>query len=46
VDVCGSPMELNSAALPAGRFADVTKRLSVDLQKYKLGLAPLADCAP
>ena len=46
VDVCGSPMELNSAALPAGRFGDVTKRLSADFQKYKLGLAPLADCAP
>ena len=44
VDVCGARMLLNTAALPAGKFADVTDRLKSDLKKYKIGLAPLVEC--
>ena len=44
LDVCKAKMVLNSAALPAGKFADVTDRLTVDLRKYKLGLGPLEEC--
>ena len=44
VDVCQAKMVLNSAALPAGKFAEVTDRLTVDLSKYKIALAPLEEC--
>lgn len=46
VDLCNSTMVLNSAALPAGRFADVTARLTTDLNKYNVQLAALAECTP
>jgi cytosine/adenosine deaminase-related metal-dependent hydrolase len=46
VDVCGSRMLLNSAALPSGTFADVQRRLESDLEEYGLHLAPLAECQP
>lgn len=45
VDVCGSRMLLNSAALP-GTFAEVQRRLEEDLKTYDLRLAPLAECRP
>ena len=44
VDVCGSRMLLNSAALPSGTFAEVQQRLESDLKEYGLRLAPLAEC--
>jgi len=44
VDVCKSKMVLNSELLAAGKFADVTDRLKVDLSKYKLELGPLEEC--
>jgi 5-methylthioadenosine/S-adenosylhomocysteine deaminase len=44
VDVCGAGMLLNSAALPAGTFADVQRRLEDDLKAYDIPLAPLAEC--
>jgi 5-methylthioadenosine/S-adenosylhomocysteine deaminase len=46
VDVCGSKMALNAAALQEGSFADVERRLGDDLKEYGVELAPLAECAP
>lgn len=44
VEVCGSKMQLNSAALPDGPFAAVEQRLQDDLKGYGIALAPLAEC--
>jgi 5-methylthioadenosine/S-adenosylhomocysteine deaminase len=45
VDVCGTRMALNSAALPAGKFADVSDRLRTDLRKYQIELGSLEECS-
>ena len=44
LDVCGTKMYLNSAALVAGSYSEVTARLSDDLKSYKLDLGPLVEC--
>jgi len=44
LDVCGKKMVLNSPALTAGAFADVTGRLKADLSSYHLELGPLEEC--
>jgi 5-methylthioadenosine/S-adenosylhomocysteine deaminase len=44
VDVCGTQMYLNAAALVDGPLGDVTTRLVVDLKNYKLDLGPLVEC--
>lgn len=44
VDVCGTKMYLNAAALVAGPLGEVTKRLGGDLKNYKLDLGPLVEC--
>jgi hypothetical protein len=41
---CRTKMALNSAALTAGKFADVRDRLKSDLNKYKLELGQLEEC--
>jgi cytosine/adenosine deaminase-related metal-dependent hydrolase len=46
VEVCGSKMALNAAALPDGSFADVQRRLQDDFKEYGIALAPLAECGP
>jgi 5-methylthioadenosine/S-adenosylhomocysteine deaminase len=46
VNICGSKMQLNSAALPEGAFADVERRLEGDLKEYGITLAPIAECQP
>ena len=46
VDVCGTSMRLNSAALPDNTFAAVQHRLEGDLKEYGIPLAPLAECQP
>jgi cytosine/adenosine deaminase-related metal-dependent hydrolase len=43
--VCKTSMVLNSLALPAGKFGDVTERLKTDLGSYKLELGSLEECA-
>jgi hypothetical protein len=45
VDVCGTNMYLNAAALVDGPLGDVTTRLVGDLKAYKLDLGPLVECA-
>jgi 5-methylthioadenosine/S-adenosylhomocysteine deaminase len=44
VEICGKKMAVNSEALTAGSFADVTNRLKGDLKAYQLELGPLAEC--
>ena len=44
VDVCGTEMYLNAAALVDRSLGDVTARLRVDLKSYKLDLGPLVEC--
>ena len=44
LEVCGKKMVLNSGALTAGTFADVTGRLKSDLSSYQLELGPLEEC--
>jgi 5-methylthioadenosine/S-adenosylhomocysteine deaminase len=44
LEVCGKKMAVNSEALIAGSFADVTSRLKGDLKSYQLELGPLAEC--
>jgi cytosine/adenosine deaminase-related metal-dependent hydrolase len=44
VDVCGTKMLLNAAALTGGKFSEVKRRLEIDLKGYGLNLAPLAEC--
>jgi 5-methylthioadenosine/S-adenosylhomocysteine deaminase len=44
LDVCGTKRYLNSAALVAGSYSEVTTRLADDLKRYKLDLGPLAEC--
>jgi len=44
LETCGRPMLLNAAALPGGRFAEVSTRLTTALKSYGLELAPLAEC--
>ena len=44
LDICGKKMVLNSRALTAGAFADVTGRLKAALSSYHLELGPLEEC--
>jgi 5-methylthioadenosine/S-adenosylhomocysteine deaminase len=44
--VCGAQRALNSAALPAGPFAQVQSRLKEKMKSVGVDLAPLAECAP
>ena len=44
IEICGKKMAVNSGALTAGSFADVTNRLKGDLKAYQLELGPLAEC--
>src|SRR5207237_10459943 len=45
LEICGKKMSLNSDALTAGSFADVSARLKADLSGYQLELGPLEECA-
>ena len=44
--VCGAERALNSAALPAGPFAQVEARLKERMRSVGIDLAPLAECDP